>query len=84
MVDALKSIYLGLCPNCDGPVHDVELLSYGVCRNCLVLGVDGKPFGVKPGKYSGVLELRNKVDEFEDFFQNLCWCKALVAPEDVG
>jgi reverse gyrase len=69
MVDALKSIYLGLCPNCDGPVHDVELLSYGVCRNCLVLGVDGKPFGVKPGKYSGVLELRNKVDEFEDFFK---------------
>jgi len=65
----LKSIYLGLCPNCDGPVHDVELLSYGVCRNCLVLGVDGKPFGVKLGKYLGVLELRDKVDEFEDFFK---------------
>jgi len=67
----LKSLYLGLCPNCDGPVRDEELLSYGVCLNCLALGADGNPFDVKPGKYSGVLELRNKVVEFEDFFKTL-------------
>lgn len=67
----MKSIYDGLCPNCDAAILDEELVKYGVCRSCLIGVEKGRVVEIKPGRYSEILQLHKKVSEFEEFFQRL-------------
>jgi len=71
----LKSIYDGLCPNCEGPVTDEELERYGVCGQCIVRVKDGRPVEIRPGRYSATLTLIRSVAEFEEFFHRLVGSK---------
>ncbi|MEM0481720.1 MAG: reverse gyrase [Nitrososphaerota archaeon] len=68
----MKSVYVSLCPNCDGVITDEELIELGVCRQCLIGGLqEGGRLRIKPGKYVQVLELEERFKEFETFFNKI-------------
>ncbi len=68
----MKSVYVSLCPNCDGVITDEELVELGVCRQCLIEGlVEGGRLRIRPGKYIPVLELEERFREFEAFFKEI-------------
>lgn len=72
----MKSIYNLLCPNCEGPIADEELLDTGVCRACTLNADNLKDTSHMPpltmrGRYAEIQKLNEQIEEFQAFFQRL-------------
>ncbi|MEM2198660.1 MAG: reverse gyrase [Nitrososphaerota archaeon] len=68
----MRSVYVSLCPNCEGAITDEELAEWGVCQQCILEEPrgEGRPV-IKPGRYVQVLEMFEGFREFEEFFAGL-------------
>ena len=71
-------MYKGLCPNCGGDISDEELLTNGVCGNCVPFRASSRTevhtYLLRTGKlreYRDALELSIRVEEFRDLFRRL-------------
>ncbi|MEM2607439.1 MAG: reverse gyrase [Candidatus Bathyarchaeia archaeon] len=78
LLEGLRAIYRGMCPNCGGEISDRELLSTSVCKQCLPVEVADKEQVylelVKRGhigEYVKVLEVEFELKSFSKFFSSL-------------
>ncbi|MEM2341097.1 MAG: reverse gyrase [Candidatus Bathyarchaeia archaeon] len=74
----LRVIYRGMCPNCGGDISDLELLSSGVCSQCLPTPINDKEKvylelkrGKRIGEYARILEVEFELNRFSEFFRLL-------------
>ncbi|MEM2273027.1 MAG: reverse gyrase [Candidatus Bathyarchaeia archaeon] len=77
-VEGLRAIYRGMCPNCGGDISDLELLSTGVCRECLPKQLSDKEKvylelikNGRIGEYAKILEVEFELKRFSEFFSSL-------------
>lgn len=74
-IEGLKAIYKGMCPNCGGDISDQELLSSGVCSQCLPYSImDREKIYLelvkrdKISEYAKFLEIELNLKRFSEFF----------------
>ncbi|MEM2084170.1 MAG: reverse gyrase, partial [Nitrososphaerota archaeon] len=83
-----KAIYKGLCPNCESDINDIELLSKGICNNCLPISIEDEKIVYlklkeieKIGEYAKLLEVKYEIENFFSFFKNLIGSKPWALQE---
>ncbi|MEM1515030.1 MAG: DEAD/DEAH box helicase, partial [Candidatus Bathyarchaeia archaeon] len=88
LIEGLRAIYRGMCPNCEGDISDIELLSAGVCRKCLQKQITDKDKvylelfkSGRVGEYTKILEVEFELKRFSRFFSSLIGSKPWALQE---
>lgn len=78
ILEGLRAIYRGMCPNCGGDISDTELLNSGVCGKCLSKPISDKEEvylelikSGRTGEYVKILEVEFELKRFSEFFSLL-------------
>jgi len=74
-IESLRAIYKGMCPNCGGDISDQELLTSGVCSQCLPHPIMDREKAYlelvkrgRVGEYVKFLEVELNLKKFLEFF----------------